>query len=65
MPWDVEGTGFIGLLAGVLDDDPQTEPFRHIFVGQGACWHEITDTLPRFEKGPPRKQTIRAKPANS
>lgn len=64
MPWDVEGTDFIGLLAGILDGDPQTKPFRHIFVGQKACWHEIGDALPRFEKRPPRNQTIRAKPTS-
>lgn len=52
LPIAIEGTPFMVLIAGVLDDDPQTRPFRHAFVGQQACWHDITDTLPRFEGQP-------------
>jgi hypothetical protein len=29
-------------------------PSMHIFVGSKAPWFEITDTLPRYEEGPPR-----------
>ncbi len=52
LPIAIEGTPFMVLIAGVLDDDPQTRPFRHAFAAQKACWHQITDTLPRFEGQP-------------
>jgi hypothetical protein len=53
LPIEIEGTPFMILIAGVLDGDPGTRPFRHAFVGQQACWHEITDALPRFAGQPP------------
>lgn len=54
MPVTLEGTGFVALHAGVLDGEPETRPFRHVFVAQGASWHTITDDLPRFEQHAPR-----------
>jgi SAM-dependent methyltransferase len=39
----------VALPAGCLDDDPETRPFRHTFVGSKASWFEITDTLTQFE----------------
>jgi hypothetical protein len=53
LPIAIEGTPFVIVIAGVLDGDPGTRPFRHAFVGQQACWHEITDALPRFSARPP------------
>ena len=53
LPTRVEGTGYFIFQAGVLDDDPVTRPLRHTFTSQKACWHEITDRLPEFEKVPP------------
>jgi len=53
LPMAIGGTPFVLVTAGVLDDDPGTRPFRHAFVGQGACWHEIHDALPRFDGRPP------------
>jgi len=44
----------LGLALGVLDDDPGIRPLCHVFVGSKAPWHEITDTLPRFETLPPK-----------
>jgi hypothetical protein len=53
------------LLAGVLDGDPETTPFRHIFVSQNAAWNIICDDLPQFEDGPPADQRIEPKlPSN-
>lgn len=59
LPVPLEGTDYVVFLAGVLDDDPGTRPFRHIFVGQGAPWGAITDSLPQFEEQPPADQQIR------
>jgi hypothetical protein len=33
--------------AGLLDDDPEIRPDRHIFTELMAPWFEITDQLPR------------------
>jgi len=45
---------FVWIPAGSLDDDPGVRPQGHIFVRYKAPWFEITDTLPQFEKNPPR-----------
>ena len=58
VPVVLEGTGYVIVLAGTLDDDPGTRPFRHIFLGQGAAWNQATDDLPRFEERPPADQRI-------
>ena len=50
LPVALEGTDFVVLHAGVLDGEPETRPFRHIFVGQKAPWHTITDDMPQFEQ---------------
>ena len=52
LPVRLEGTPLMILNAGVLDGDPGTRLFRHAFVAQKACWHEITDGLPQFEGQP-------------
>ncbi len=63
LPAPLAGTDYVELLAGVLDDDPGTRPFRHVFVGQEAGWSRGGDSLPRFEAGPPPDQRIKpAKP---
>lgn len=36
--------------AGLLDDDPQLKPDKHIFVELKAPWFEITDQLPTFDE---------------
>ena len=40
----------IEIAAGLLDDDPQIRPDKHIFVELEAPWFEITDDLPRLDK---------------
>jgi hypothetical protein len=59
MPVRLEGTDFMVLLAGVLDDDPGSKPFRHIHVGQAAAWDHIHDSLTQFEARAPADQQIR------
>lgn len=53
LPQAIDGAGFTVLLAGVLDDDPTTRPFRHAFTDQQAAWLEGVDELPRFGGRPP------------
>lgn len=36
--------------AGLLDDDPQLRPDRHIFVEIKSPWFAITDALPQLDK---------------
>ena len=60
LPASLEGTHHVVLLAGILDDDPGTRPFSHIFVSQDAPWNGIEDTLPRFEERPPPEHRIRS-----
>ena len=58
LPVALEGTNFVVLQAGVLDDNPETRPFCHIFVSQSASWHTITDTMPQFEERSPAGQRL-------
>ncbi len=53
LPVEIEGTNFMMLLAGILDTKTSTLVFRHAFVSQKACWHEITDKLPTYQGQPP------------
>ncbi len=36
--------------AGLLDDDPELKPDKHIFVELKAPWFEIADTLPQYDR---------------
>ena len=65
LPVALEGTDFVVVLAGVLDEEPDTKPFRHIFVSQDASWHTISDDLPQFEDRPPAGQRIQPKRPSS
>jgi len=44
----------LGLALGTLDDDPGVRPGCHVFVASKAPWHDITDSLPRYDQLPPR-----------
>jgi hypothetical protein len=41
---------WVEVAAGVLDDDPQVRPDKHIFVEVKSPWYTITDTLPQLDK---------------
>jgi hypothetical protein len=48
-----DGTGDSALLdvpAGLLDDDPQRRPDRHIYVEVKSPWFSITDNLPQLDR---------------
>ena len=36
--------------AGLLDDDPQIRPDKHIYVDAKSTWFDITDDLPQFDR---------------
>jgi hypothetical protein len=38
------------IVAGLLDDDPQLRPDRHIFTELKAPWFDIADDLPQLDK---------------
>ncbi len=48
-PWQER----VSMPAGPLDDDPGVEPIVHFFAASKAPWHEIADSLPRFDAFPP------------
>ena len=41
---------FFEIAAGLLDDDPELRPDKHIFVEAKAKWDEIRDNLPQLDK---------------
>ncbi len=62
LPVAIEGTSLMVVIAGVLDGDPEARPFRHSYVAQKPCWHEITDQLPQSAgrpDSPPASLTAR------
>jgi hypothetical protein len=38
------------IAAGLLDDDPNLRPDKHIFVEHRAPWYRISDALPQLDK---------------
>jgi hypothetical protein len=53
MPRKLPTRDIVLIPAGALDDDPKARTSSHIYVESKAPWHEITDDLPQFPKGPP------------
>ena len=45
-------TGFVVLLAGVLDDDPGTRPSGTSSRASGRPWDALSDELPSFARAP-------------
>ena len=39
----------VAIRFGTLDGDPGIRPQCHTFVGSKAPWHDILDSLPRYE----------------
>ena len=45
----VRNAEYVHVAMGTLDDAPSIQPSGHIFVGDKAPWHKITDDLPQYE----------------
>lgn len=43
-----------GVTLGCINEDPQIEIGRHIFVGSKASWEVIPEGVAQYEKQPPR-----------
>jgi hypothetical protein len=43
------GAGLLEIPAGLLNDDPEMKPDKHIFVELKSPWFEITDHLPQCD----------------
>lgn len=59
MPVIHDEIGFVVFLAGVLDQDADTAPFREIFLAQRASWYPRSIDLPGFDLRPPEGQRLR------
>ncbi len=51
----------IRIRLGALDDDPGDRPIAHLWVSAKAPWHQITDSLERFEVAPPARYAAPAR----
>jgi len=45
--------GFVALVVGTLDADPELAPILHVNVESKARWYEILDGCPQFDGLPP------------
>lgn len=53
---DTDGDSeWLEIPAGLLDDDPELRPDKHIFVDVKSKWFAITDHLPQLDKEALRK----------
>ena len=43
-------SAWVDVPAGLLDDDPQRRPDRHIFIDVKSPWFSITDNLPQLDR---------------
>ena len=50
VPDPEDNSEFFEIAAGLLDDDPHLQPYKHIFVEMKAPWFEISDGLPQLNK---------------
>ena len=55
MPDPEDSSERFEIAAGLLDDDPQLLPDKHIFVELKAPWFQISDVLPQLDKNALRK----------
>ncbi len=58
LPVEQTGTDFVVILAGVLDSDPGTRPFRQIFLSQRAAWFAPPSEPRSFENRPPPESRL-------
>ena len=49
VPNPAADTELVEIPAGLLDDDPEMKPDKHIFVELKSPWFEVTDHLPQYD----------------
>lgn len=55
LPDAVSSSSWLEIPAGLLDDDPELRPDKHIFVDVKSPWFAIADALPQFDKAAIRR----------
>lgn len=45
-----------GITLGCLNEDPQIETIRHIFVGSKASWEVIPEDAPQYQEHAPKNE---------
>ena len=55
-----DGDPFVGVPAGLLDDDPGMVVSEHIFVGSKAPWWDFDDGTPHYDEASPSSSEKRA-----
>ena len=53
--FDERPTGFVGVLAGTLDDPSWFQPQMDIFVSGAQPWDQMDLAIPKFEQYPPEQ----------
>ncbi len=57
-------TPWFEIPAGLLDDDPNLRPDKHIFVDVKSPWFSVTDNLPQLDKAALLKLRRASRPPN-
>ena len=52
------------IAAGLLEDDPNLRPDKHIFTDVKSAWFEITDDLPQYDQAAIRQLRQAQKPSS-
>jgi hypothetical protein len=53
--FDERPTGFVGALAGTLDDPSWFQPQMDIFVSDAQPWDQMDPAIPKFDQYPPQQ----------
>ena len=53
LPLREVGDPFVGIPAGLLDDDPGAKSSEHIYVGSKARWWDIAGDIAQYEEASP------------
>jgi hypothetical protein len=51
--FDERPTGFVGVLAGTLDDPSWFQPQMDVFISDAQPWDQMDPAIPKFQQYPP------------